>query len=89
MSPYARSPFFSFDLRHCPGRPRMKRGFRRIRGTAAEHAVLIGCATRAGCRQQDATTPSPPAAHEQADELELLFRRLKDGRVKLADAFPV
>ena len=57
--------------------------------TAAEHAVLMDGDTGQVLWAKDATTPSPPASMSKLMTLELLFQRLKDGRVKLADTFPV
>jgi D-alanyl-D-alanine carboxypeptidase (penicillin-binding protein 5/6) len=57
--------------------------------TAAEHAVLMDGETGQVLWAKDATTPSPPASMSKLMTLELLFQRLKDGRVKLTDTFPV
>ena len=38
---------------------------------------------------KDAYTPMPPASMSKLMTLELLFQRLKDGRVKLTDTLPV
>ena len=38
---------------------------------------------------KDAYVPMPPASMSKLMTLELLFQRLKDGRVKLTDTFPV
>ncbi len=57
--------------------------------TAAEHAVIMDGATGQVLWAKDATTPSPPASMSKLMTLELLFQRLKDGRVKLTDTFPV
>ena len=39
--------------------------------------------------QKDGLTPMPPASMSKLMTIELLFQRLKDGRVKLTDTFPV
>lgn len=57
--------------------------------TAAEHAVLMDAETGQVLWAKDAATPSPPASMSKLMTLELLFQRLKDGRVKLTDTFPV
>jgi D-alanyl-D-alanine carboxypeptidase (penicillin-binding protein 5/6) len=57
--------------------------------TAAEHAVIMDGATGAVLWAKDATTATPPASMSKLMTLELLFQRLKDGRVKLTDTFPV
>lgn len=57
--------------------------------TAAEHAILMDGATGQVLWAKDADTPTPPASMSKLMTLELLFQRLKDGRVKLTDTFPV
>jgi len=57
--------------------------------TAAEHAVLMDSETGQVLWAKDAATASPPASMSKLMTLELLFQRLKDGRVKLTDTFPV
>ncbi len=57
--------------------------------TAAEHAVLMDGETGQVLWAKDADTPTPPASMSKLMTLELLFQRLKDGRVKLTDTFPV
>ncbi|MBN9534641.1 MAG: D-alanyl-D-alanine carboxypeptidase, partial [Alphaproteobacteria bacterium] len=57
--------------------------------TSAEHAILMDGATGAVLWQKDAHTPMPPASMSKLMTLDLLFERLKDGRVKLTDTFPV
>jgi D-alanyl-D-alanine carboxypeptidase (penicillin-binding protein 5/6) len=57
--------------------------------TAAEHAVLMDGESGQVLWAKDATTPSPPASMSKLMTLELLFQRLKDGRVKLTDTFAV
>src|ERR1700678_1412823 len=57
--------------------------------TAAEHAVLMDGETGQVLWAKDADTASPPASMSKLMTLELLFQRLKDGRVKLTDTFPV
>jgi D-alanyl-D-alanine carboxypeptidase (penicillin-binding protein 5/6) len=57
--------------------------------TEAEHAVLMDGETGDVLWAKDADTPMPPASMSKLMTLELLFQRLKDGRVKLTDTFPV
>lgn len=57
--------------------------------TSAEHAVLMDAATGQVLWEKDAYTPGPPASMSKLMTLDLLFQRLKDGRVKLTDTFPV
>lgn len=55
----------------------------------AEHALLMDGASGQVLWAKDAYTPVPPASMSKLMTLELLFQRLKDGRVKLTDTFPV
>jgi len=57
--------------------------------TSAEHAIIMDGATGQVLWSKDADTPTPPASMSKLMTLELLFRELKDGRVKLTDALPV
>lgn len=57
--------------------------------TAAEHAILMDGQTGQILWTKDAFTATPPASMSKLMTLELLFQRLKDGRVKLTDTFPV
>ena len=57
--------------------------------TRAEHAILMDGDTGQILWEKDADTPMPPASMSKLMTLELLFERLKDGRVKLTDTFPV
>ncbi|MDE1986667.1 MAG: D-alanyl-D-alanine carboxypeptidase [Alphaproteobacteria bacterium] len=57
--------------------------------TSAEHAVLMDGGTGQILWAKDGFTPTPPASMSKLMTLELLFQRLKDGRVKLTDTFPV
>ena len=57
--------------------------------TSAEHALLMDAATGQVLWQKDGLTPMPPASMSKLMTVELLFQRLKDGRVKLTDTFPV
>lgn len=57
--------------------------------TNAEHAVLMEGDTGEVLWEKDANKPMPPASMSKLMTLELLFQRLKDGRVKLTDTFPV
>ncbi len=57
--------------------------------TTAEHAVLMDGESGQVLWMKDGTVPMPPASMSKLMTLELLFQRLKDGRVKLTDTFPV
>jgi D-alanyl-D-alanine carboxypeptidase (penicillin-binding protein 5/6) len=57
--------------------------------TTANHALLMDAQTGEVLWQKDAETPMPPASMSKLMTLELLFQRIKDGRVKLKDTFPV
>ncbi len=57
--------------------------------TSAEHAIIMDAATGQVLWAKDAYTPVPPASMSKLMTLELLFRRLKDHRIKLSDSFPV
>jgi D-alanyl-D-alanine carboxypeptidase (penicillin-binding protein 5/6) len=57
--------------------------------TSAEHAVLMDGESGQILWAKDAFTPMPPASMSKLMTLELLFERLKDGRLKLTDTFPV
>ncbi|MGD0191948.1 MAG: D-alanyl-D-alanine carboxypeptidase family protein [Rhizomicrobium sp.] len=57
--------------------------------TAAEHAVIMDGESGQILWSKNADTPSPPASMSKLMTLELLFQRLKDGRVKLTETFPV
>jgi serine-type D-Ala-D-Ala carboxypeptidase (penicillin-binding protein 5/6) len=57
--------------------------------TSAEHAILMDGQTGQILWTKDAFTATPPASMSKLMTLELLFQRLKDGRVKLTDTFPV
>jgi len=57
--------------------------------TSAEHALLMDAQTGQVLWQKDGMTPMPPASMSKLMTIELLFSRLKDGRVKLSDTFPV
>ena len=57
--------------------------------TNAEHGLLMDAATGQVLWQKDGMVPMPPASMSKLMTLELLFQRLKDGRVKLTDTFPV
>src|SRR5215467_9745893 len=60
-----------------------------VMNTNAEHALLMDGATGQVLWAKDAFTPMPPASMSKLMTLELLFQRLKDGRVHLTDTFPV
>ncbi|MBV9330190.1 MAG: D-alanyl-D-alanine carboxypeptidase [Alphaproteobacteria bacterium] len=57
--------------------------------TNAEHALLMDAGSGQVLWAKDAFTPMPPASMSKLMTLELLFARLKDGRVHLNDTFPV
>jgi D-alanyl-D-alanine carboxypeptidase (penicillin-binding protein 5/6) len=57
--------------------------------TGAEHAVLMDAATGQVLWAKDAFTPMPPASMSKLMTLDLLFQRMKDGRVKPTDTFLV
>lgn len=57
--------------------------------TGAQHGVLMDAATGQVLWQKDAHVPMPPASMSKLMTLDLLFQRLKDGRIKLTDKFPV
>lgn len=57
--------------------------------TVAEHAVLMDADTGQVLWQKDGYAPMPPASMSKLMTLEMLFQRLKDGRVKLNDTFLV
>jgi D-alanyl-D-alanine carboxypeptidase (penicillin-binding protein 5/6) len=57
--------------------------------TSAEHALLMDAGTGQVLWQKDGMVPMPPASMSKLMTIELLFQRLKDGRVKLTDTFPV
>ena len=57
--------------------------------TSAEHGLLMDAATGQVLWQKDGLTPMPPASMSKLMTLELLFQRLKDGRMKLTDTLPV
>jgi len=57
--------------------------------TAAEHALLMDAETGQVLWHKNGMAPMPPASMSKLMTLELLFQRLKDGRVKLSDTLPV
>jgi D-alanyl-D-alanine carboxypeptidase (penicillin-binding protein 5/6) len=57
--------------------------------TSAEHGLLMDAQTGQVLWQKEGLTPMPPASMSKLMTIELLFQRLKDGRVKLTDTFPV
>ena len=57
--------------------------------TSAEHGLLMDAATGQVLWQKDGMVPMPPASMSKLMTLELLFQRLKDGRIKLTDTLPV
>jgi D-alanyl-D-alanine carboxypeptidase (penicillin-binding protein 5/6) len=57
--------------------------------TSAEHAMLMDAQTGQVLWQKDGMSPMPPASMSKLMTIDLLFSRIKDGRVKLTDTFPV
>lgn len=57
--------------------------------TSAEHALLMEATSGQVLWAKDGFTAMPPASMSKLMTLELLFQRLKDGRVKLSDTLPV
>src|SRR6201996_9539093 len=57
--------------------------------TSAEHGLIMDGQTGQVLWQKDGLVPMPPASMSKLMTIELLFQRLKDGRVKLTDTFPV
>jgi len=57
--------------------------------TSAEHALLMDAQSGQVLWQKDGLTPMPPASMSKLMTIDLLFSRIKDGRVKLTDTFPV
>jgi D-alanyl-D-alanine carboxypeptidase (penicillin-binding protein 5/6) len=57
--------------------------------TSAEHGLLMDAATGQVLWQKDGLVSMPPASMSKLMTLELLFQRLKDGRMKLTDTLPV
>ena len=60
-----------------------------VMDTSAEHAILIDADSGQILWQKDGMVGMPPASMSKLMTLELLFQRLKDGRIKLTDALPV
>jgi len=60
-----------------------------VMSTSAEHAVLMDGETGQVLWAKDGFSPMAPASMSKLMTLELLFQRLKDGRVKLTDQFVV
>jgi D-alanyl-D-alanine carboxypeptidase (penicillin-binding protein 5/6) len=57
--------------------------------TSAEHGLLMDGESGQVLWQKDGFVPMPPASMSKLMTLELLFQRLKDGRLKLDDTLPV
>jgi serine-type D-Ala-D-Ala carboxypeptidase (penicillin-binding protein 5/6) len=60
-----------------------------VMNTSAEHALLMDGQSGQVLWQKDGYVPMPPASMSKLMTLELLFQRLKDGRLKLTDTLPV
>src|ERR1700744_6135419 len=57
--------------------------------TSAEHGLIMDAQTGQVLWEKAGLTPLPPASMSKLMTVELLFSRIKDGRVKLTDTFPV
>lgn len=57
--------------------------------TSAEHGLIMDAQTGQVLWQKEGMTPMPPASMSKLMTIDLLFQRIKDGRVKLTDTFPV
>jgi D-alanyl-D-alanine carboxypeptidase (penicillin-binding protein 5/6) len=57
--------------------------------TSAEHGLIMDAQTGQVLWQKDGLTPNPPASMSKLMTIDLLFSRIKDGRIKLTDTFPV
>ena len=57
--------------------------------TSAEHGLIMDAQTGQVLWAKDGMVAMPPASMSKLMTIELLFSRLKDGRVKLDDTFPV
>jgi len=57
--------------------------------TSAEHGLIMDAQTGQVLWQKDGLAPMPPASMSKLMTIDLLFQRIKDGRVKLTDTFPV
>ena len=57
--------------------------------TTAQHGIIMDADTGAVLWAKDAFTPMPPASMSKLMTVDLLFSRLKDGRVKLDTTFVV
>src|ERR1700742_3529687 len=57
--------------------------------TSAEHGLLMDAQTGQVLWQKDGMVPMPPASMSKLMTVELIFQRLKDGRLKLTDTLPV
>lgn len=60
-----------------------------VMSTTAEHALLMDAETGQVLWAKDGYSQMAPASMSKLMTVELLFQRLKDGRVKLTDKFPV
>ncbi len=78
-------------FRHRPFRARRRRPALPAQAgiaTSAEHAIIMDGETGQVLWSKDADAATPPASMSKLMTLELLFQRLKDGRVKLTDTLP-
>lgn len=57
--------------------------------TSGNHAILMDALTGQVLWAKDGFTPMPPASMSKLMTIEMLFQRIKDGRIKLSDTFPV
>ncbi|MDE2182114.1 MAG: D-alanyl-D-alanine carboxypeptidase [Alphaproteobacteria bacterium] len=60
-----------------------------VMNTSAEHALLMDGQSGQVLWAKDGYVPTPPASMSKLMTLELVFQRLKDGRLKLTDKLPV
>ena len=60
-----------------------------VMNTSAEHAILMDGATGQVLWSKDGYKAMPPASMSKLMTIELVFQRLKDGRLKLTDTLPV
>jgi serine-type D-Ala-D-Ala carboxypeptidase (penicillin-binding protein 5/6) len=60
-----------------------------VMDSSAEHALLMDGETGQVLWQKDGFAQMPPASMSKLMTVEVLFQRIRDGRVKLSDRFPV
>src|ERR1700761_7704827 len=57
--------------------------------TSAEHGLIMDADTGQVLWQKDGMVAMPPASMSKLMTMDLLFQRIKDGRIKLTDTLPV